>query len=386
MFAKNLNDTMGKTKKTGKVKLYGEIYSFTENSATGFITRFDAACKDADEVEIQLHTQGGDVLEGSLIYNHIKGCSIPVSVVIAGVSCSMGTIIMMAANRVYMCENSYLMVHAPQGGCFGTAAMMEKAAKGLRGMEKNFKKVYATKTGKTEKEIEDFLVGDNWFTAQEAVEAKLIDGIVAPIATDVTQVSAEELKTQTPTALYHRFSACLTAGGTNGTKGFNSNNHNKQREMDKEGLIKKFGLTGVTAQSSDDEIYAAIQTKMDADKERADKAEQTIANASKKQITDAVQAAFDAKKIDEKQKSVYVAIGEKSGFDALMVALNGLRPVPSLVAATRGGSSVPTLGSLDGSRASWTWAKWQEEDPRGLEKLEKEEPEKFEALYNGAFK
>ena len=198
---------MGK-RKIGKVKLYGEIYPYSENSAAEFITRFDAACKDVDEMEVLVHTQGGDVMEGTLIYNHIKGCGIPVNVVIVGVSCSMGTIIMMAASKVYMCENSYLMVHAPQGGCFGTAAMMEKAAKGLRGMEKNFKKVYAAKTGKTEKEIEDLLVGDNWFTAQEAAEAKLIDGIVAPIATDVTQ-SAEELKTQTPTALYHRFSACL---------------------------------------------------------------------------------------------------------------------------------------------------------------------------------
>lgn len=43
--------------------------------------------------------------------------------------------------------------------------------------------------------------------------------------------------------------------------------------MDKAKLIKAFGLTGVTADSTDDEVQAAIQAKLDkekADKEAAD--------------------------------------------------------------------------------------------------------------------
>ena len=155
---------MAKGKKKGEVKLYGEIYRYGVNSAAEFITRFDEARKGADEVDLLLHTQGGDVQEGTLIYNYIKGCGVPVNVIVAGVSCSMGTVIMMAAAKVYMCENSYMMVHAPKGGCYGTAVEMEKAAKGLRGMEKNFKKIYAGKTGKSEKEVEDLLVGDSFTT------------------------------------------------------------------------------------------------------------------------------------------------------------------------------------------------------------------------------
>lgn len=202
-------DAMAKEKKIGEVKIYGDIYSYGYNSAAGFIERFEAARKDAGAVNVHLHTDGGDVMEGTLIYNHIKSCDIPVDVYIDGVCCSMGTVIMMAARSVYMCENSYLMVHAPQGSCYGTASDMEKIAGGLRGMEKNFKKIYAAKTGKSEKEVEKLLEGDNWFTAQEALDAKLIDGIVEPIAGDVAPVSSGELKTQTPTALYKRFSACL---------------------------------------------------------------------------------------------------------------------------------------------------------------------------------
>lgn len=373
---------MAKGKKTGEVKIYGDIYSFGYNSAANFIERFEDARKGADEINVHLHTDGGNVIEGTLIYNHIKSCDIPVNVYIDGVCCSMGTVVMMAAKKVYMCENSYLMIHAPQGSCYGTAPAMEKVAKCLRGMEKNFKKIYATKTGKSEKEVEELLEGDNWFTAQEAMDAKLIDGIVEPIATDVTPVSAEELKVQTPTALYNRFSACLKAGTQEEDKAF-SNNHKKQSEMDKEGLIKKFGLTGVTAQSSDQEIEDAIQAKLDAEKQRADDAENREKAAEEKQITDAVEAAFNGSKITAEEKAVYVAIGKKNGFEALSTVLKGMKPAPSLVSATRGGNAG---GTATGARTEWTWEQWQKEDPRGLEKMNREEPEKFKALYEGVFK
>lgn len=372
---------MAKEKKIGRVNLYGEISSWGENSAAAFIARFSEAAKGVDEMNVYVHTYGGEVLEGTLIYNHIKGCGIPVNMYIVGVCCSMGTILMLAAAKIFMCENSYLMIHAPQGGCYGTATEMEKVAKMLRGIEKNFKKIYATKTGRDENGVRELLEGDNWFTAQEAAEAKLIDGIVAPIATGVTQVSAEELQSQTPSALYNRFSACLK---TEENAGENNNINNKnESEMDKEGLIKRFELTGVTAQSTDKEIEDAIAAKMEAETRRADAAEQTVASAKKKQITDAVTAAVDAKKITAEQKEVFIGIGEKSGYEALVSALGAIKPTPGLTAAIRGAS---TSSSFTAGRTDWTWEQWQKEDPRGLEAMAKDEPEKFQALYDKVFK
>ena len=378
---------MTKEKKIGKVNVYGEIYPYGDNSATAFIERFNEACKGTDRVNVYLHTKGGDVMEGTLIYNHIKACKIPVDVYIVGVCCSMGTVFMMAAGKIYMCENSYIMIHAPQGGCYGTASEMEKAAKGLRGMERNFKKIYAAKTGKDEDGVKELLEGDNWFTAQEAMEANLIDGIVAPIATDVTQISAEELKTQSPSALYDQFSACLSGSGSIGDQGISkSSNNKKESKMDKVGLIQKFGLTGVTAQSSDEAIEEAIQKKLNAAEQRAQQAEEQIEADKKKRIVDVVAAAKDAGKITAGQVSVYVGIGETSGLEALEAVLKDIKVSPSLVDMARGGSAAQTSGSTLAARAGWTWDQWQKEDPRGLEVMEKNEPEKFEALYKAAFK
>lgn len=155
--------------------------------------------------------------------------------------------------------------------------------------------------------------------------------------------------------------------------------------MDKEGLIKKFGLTGVTAQSTDKEIEDAIQVKLDAEKNRADNAEAAMQAANKKRITDTVNAAAKAGKIQAGQTATFMAIGEKSGVEALETVLGGMKPAPSLVEVTRGGAA-NMAGAANGARADWGWEQWQKEDPRGLEALAKSEPEKFEALYKATFK
>lgn len=156
--------------------------------------------------------------------------------------------------------------------------------------------------------------------------------------------------------------------------------------MDKVGLIQKFGLAGVTAQSSDEAIEEAIQKKLDAAEQRAQQAEEQIEADKKKRIADVVAAAKDAGKITAGQVSVYVGIGETSGLEALEAVLKDIKVSPSLVDMARGGSAAQTSGSTLAARAGWTWDQWQKEDPRGLEVMEKNEPEKFEALYKAAFK
>ena len=118
--------------------------------------------------------------------------------------------------------------------------------------------------------------------------------------------------------------------------------------MDKEGLIKDLGLTGVTAQSTEEEIEAAIKTKLAAEKQRADDAERTNKEAEAKRITDAVNMAIDSKRIVAEQKELYVGIGKKTGYDSLVAVLGGIKPAPSLVDVTRGGAQAHA-----GTRSDW---------------------------------
>lgn len=354
---------------TAKLYLYGDIDTWGENSAAAFTQRFNEACKTSDSIDLHIHSCGGSVFEGSLIYNLLKNSKKPVDVYIDGLVASMGTIVMLPARNIYMSANAYMMIHAPRGSAFlATAREMESAMKLLRAMEQNFVDAYTARTGKSKEDIAKWLQGDNWFSAKEALAEKLIDGIVDAVAIDVNEPQQEELKGIKPEALYNRYAAK-----------FNQNNN---KEMNKPEVIARYGLTGVTTESSEADIYAAIDAKLKAESDEKNRLQGVIDAQGKKQITDMVAAYKEAKKITDEQVPSFVAIGEKAGIEALKVALDAIKVVPSITAAISNGGANPTAAD----RTAWDWDKWQKEDARGLEKLRSQEPEKFEALYNAKYK
>jgi hypothetical protein len=50
------------------------------------------------------------------------------------------------------------------------------------------------------------------------------------------------------------------------------------------------------------------------------------------------------------------------------------------------GGNTGGANSTNNDRAGWDWDKWQKEDPRGLEAMEKEDKEGFLKLYNSHYK
>lgn len=354
--------------KIGRVKLYGNIYSWNINSARDFSERFEKAVSENDEIALHIHCYGGEVIEGNLIYNLIKNCKKPVDVYVDGIAASMGSIVMMAARKVYMSENAFVMIHAPSGYAEGTAKEMVSVAKLLRTMEGNFKKIYASKTGKTESDVAAWLDGDNWFGAQEALSEKLIDGIVDPVAKNVETLAAAELKNFTAETLYQRYAASL------------DNQTQITNQMDKKELIARYGLTGVTSESSDADIYKALDKIVEAEKTAREKAESDLKAETDKQITAVVDAAIKEKKITAEQKPQFAEIGKKAGMEALQAALSAVKPQPTITGMLNNG------GTPAADRAGWDWDEWQKKDAKGLEALSKSDPETFQALYDAKYK
>ena len=140
-----------------ELKLYGEIFPDTENSAARFIERLSEACESNDVVKLHVHCYGGNVIEGNLIYNAIAKCRKPVDVYVDGLAASMGGVIIMAARNIYMAKNAFIMVHAPSACVYGTADEMEAEASLLRKMEGNLIAAYAKRTGKTEDELKEWM-------------------------------------------------------------------------------------------------------------------------------------------------------------------------------------------------------------------------------------
>ena len=194
-----------------------------------------------------------------------------------------------------MAENDFVMVHAPSSYLNGNAEDLEKAAKLLRAMEDNFISAYSKRTGKKEEDLREWMQGENWFSAKEALAEKLIDGI-----TDYVEV--EEIEEQEEQEIIRRDAQAIIDKYRAKTNRII--NTKKDKEMTKEKkaeMIAKFDLQGVTCESSDELIEQAISDKM---QEKDD----LLAQERHSQVVVKVEQAVIDKKITDKQKESFIEI------------------------------------------------------------------------------
>jgi ATP-dependent protease ClpP protease subunit len=127
------------------------------------------------QVDIRMHTQGGSVIDGNLIYNFITSFKGRIDIYIDGIAASMGSIIALASDNVHIAENGFFMFHGPKASGYGTAKELVEQAKLLTSLENNFIKKLSDRTGKTPDDIRaTYFDGiDHWIDADEAVALKL---------------------------------------------------------------------------------------------------------------------------------------------------------------------------------------------------------------------
>jgi len=134
-------------------------------------------------------------------------------------------------------------------------------------------------------------------------------------------------------------------------------------------------LTGVTAESSDTAVLAALQAKCKANEERLNALE---ADATAK--TDAaIKALLDGAKITAENRPTFEAIGQKNGIEALTTVLSGMGAKTPII---RHLSTEGKGGNVDATK---TFAWYQEHDAKALEAMPLTDPETFKELYKAEY-
>ena len=224
------------------ITAYGTI---NDGDGIAFSNLFQQIENNKKDIIVKLHTYGGSVFDGNLIYNTIANSVANVQIHIVGIAASMGAIISLSTDKVFIVENGYMMIHAPSGGVYGTANDLESNIKLMRSMEQNFISKLLEKTGKNQEYVKNWLVGDNWFDANQALQEGLVSGIIESETKINKNFNPNQLGA---VAVYNRFSALLKHK-TN----INLNNDN----MDlREQLIKKLRLR---KNVSDTAIFNALE-------------------------------------------------------------------------------------------------------------------------------
>lgn len=137
--------------------------------------------KDAATIRVALHSLGGDIMEGLAIYNMLSNHSARVEIYIGGIAASMGSVIAMAGDVVYIPENGWIMVHKPWGGQLGDAEEMRRYADLLDQWEESLSLAYQKKTGKSREELAELITDETWLMGQAAVDAGFADQLTEAI-------------------------------------------------------------------------------------------------------------------------------------------------------------------------------------------------------------
>lgn len=164
-----------------EVSIYDVIDPWYGVSAAGF----QAAIKDggSQPLTIRLNSPGGDVFEGRAIASQIRAYVGPTRVIVDGLAASSASTIAMAAQTLDMAQGSFLMVHDSWTIMVGNAGELRKFADVLEKIDGEIAADYAARAGVTPAQARAWMKDETWFTATEAVDAKLANSVLEQPAT-----------------------------------------------------------------------------------------------------------------------------------------------------------------------------------------------------------
>ena len=131
-----------------------------------------------DEVELIINSNGGDVYAASDIWTSLKSYSGKVTAKIYGMAASAASVIAMGADTLEMSPTARMMIHNSSTYGEGNHNNFDKISDVLKGTDKSIAQAYMGKTGKSEKEVLDIMAKTSFYTADEALEAGLIDSVI----------------------------------------------------------------------------------------------------------------------------------------------------------------------------------------------------------------
>ena len=164
-----------------EILLYGSIgESFWEpdESITAKSVMNQLAEIDGD-VTVRISSGGGDVYAAIDIMNALKQHDGQVTVIVESLAASAASFIAVGgADKVLMRESSELMIHKAWTFVDGNADEVRRTLSDLDRQDLKLAKIYAGKAGGDADEWLDRMSDETWYTAQEAVDAGLADGLV----------------------------------------------------------------------------------------------------------------------------------------------------------------------------------------------------------------
>ena len=264
----------------------------------------------AKTINVHINSPGGDVFEGMAIYNFLTGHRATVNITVDALAASSASLVAMAGQDVKMAPASFVMIHNPWTMMAGDAEDLRKEADLLDKISGVFADAYAARTGRSRQEMLDLMQAETWYTADEAIEAKLATGTVGDQGG--AQASAFDLSVfaNVPENIRNRSAARQARAQNTPSK--------EETDMDKKlrALLERLGLSKDATETQAWAFLAEVDVDQIQTKEERDQIQAALDQSTNpqggKDTRDPDQAAREAiqaerKRVSEIKEAVKIA-------------------------------------------------------------------------------
>lgn len=140
------------------------------------------AALETDEIVLHMASPGGSVADGIAIYNALISHPAKITARIEGWTCSIATVVALAAEHIVMFDNVYFMIHNPWSIAVGNAEDMRGMAEFLDMVGQTMVQIYMSRCSKSEEDLQAALNAETYMTSEMATEWGFVDEEVAGVA------------------------------------------------------------------------------------------------------------------------------------------------------------------------------------------------------------
>jgi ATP-dependent Clp protease protease subunit len=163
------------------VLLEGEVHDQMANLIVAQLLFLEAENPEK-EINLFINSPGGSITAGMAIYDTMQYIKSPVSTIVMGQACSMGSFLAQAGEpgRRFVLPNARHMIHQPSGGARGMVSDIEISYKEIMHWKKKLTELYVAHNtaGKTYAQFENDMDRDTFMSAAEAVAYGLADSVM----------------------------------------------------------------------------------------------------------------------------------------------------------------------------------------------------------------
>ncbi len=350
--------------------MYGLIGRGLDIDANELVKEIEDKRKNGtNDFVFYVNSDGGEVAQGSAIFNYLDRTDVNVTWVVDGIAASMmAVLITNPKHTVKAARHAKFMYHRVSGYVYGNSEEVRSGADMIDSFESTLIEMMAQRLKLSVEETRSkyFDGTDHWLSAEQAVKAGLCDEIIND------GKSIKELK--------HI---------TNSRDAFNFYNNQiinlKQNETKMENAKAFASALGIAETDDEQAVLNSVKTvvnerqglreQLEAEKAKNVALENRMKAYEESKVKSLIDSAIAAKKIGEDDRESYTKLAEKD-YETTEQVLNKMKPVER-IANKLGNPTVPD------TEKDWDFDKYHKSGR--LENLKTNNPDRYAELYRAKF-